>query len=304
MDFKHLRTFVAVVDNGTVSKAAQELRIAQPALSRQISDLESELGVALFNRFRRRLVLTAAGQQLLADSRDLLGQFESWQERARLLGSAEIGLLKVAASPIQIESVLSTFLPIYARRYPKVEVRLVESVGNETLVLLERGDIQLGISPVGSLEADRRNIGLYQMPPLCLLAAYHPALGIDHKKTCDIRRIATFPLLLLDSTYVIRRTFDAACRLARLTPKLLIESRAPHTILALAETKLGIAVIGSATRTRQYKLRTVQIAYDRKVLQDPLAIIWDKRRPRTPYSEDFCRMLVSHMRRIVRRDGA
>ena len=69
MDLRHLRTFATVAQQGTVSKASAELHIAQPALSRQIKDLEQELGVKLFDRVRRRLVLTSEGEQLLGDCR-------------------------------------------------------------------------------------------------------------------------------------------------------------------------------------------------------------------------------------------
>jgi DNA-binding transcriptional LysR family regulator len=85
MDLRHLRTFVTVAEQGTVSKASLRLRVAQPALSRQIGDLEAELGVRLFDRIRRRLVLTGEGEQLLEDCRAVLGAVSSLNERAQLL---------------------------------------------------------------------------------------------------------------------------------------------------------------------------------------------------------------------------
>lgn len=72
MDLRHTRTFVTVAELGTVSKAAQKLRVAQPALSRQIGDLEQELGFRLFDRVGRRLALTSEGEQFLSDCRGLL----------------------------------------------------------------------------------------------------------------------------------------------------------------------------------------------------------------------------------------
>jgi len=75
MDLRHLRTFVSVAEQGTVSKAALTLRVAQPALSRQIADLEVELGFKLFDRIRRRLVLTGEGERLLADCRNARKRF-------------------------------------------------------------------------------------------------------------------------------------------------------------------------------------------------------------------------------------
>src|SRR6185503_18644310 len=105
MDIRHARTFVTVAQLGTVSKAAQQLRVAQPALSRQIRDLERELGIRLFDRVGRRLVLTSAGEQFLGDCRGLLNYATAVGERAQLLRRGDTGTLIVAASPQHIESV-------------------------------------------------------------------------------------------------------------------------------------------------------------------------------------------------------
>ena len=107
MDLRHARTFVTVAELGTVSKAAVRLRIAQPALSRQIGSLEQELGLKLFDRVGRRLVLTGEGEQLLGDCRGLLSLASAIAERAQLLGRGDTGTLRVAASPQFIEGALS-----------------------------------------------------------------------------------------------------------------------------------------------------------------------------------------------------
>src|SRR4051794_10913602 len=129
MDLRHAQTFVTVADLGTVSKAALRLHIAQPALSRQIVAFEHELGVKLFDRVGRRLVLTGEGEQLLRDCRALLNQASAIGEVAQSLRKGHTSVLKVGASPQHIESVLSTFLPRYTQRYPNVEVQLVEAAG-------------------------------------------------------------------------------------------------------------------------------------------------------------------------------
>jgi DNA-binding transcriptional LysR family regulator len=136
MDLRHARTFVAVAELGTVSKAALRLHIAQPALSRQITALEQELGLKLFDRVGRRLVLTGEGEQLLDDCRGLLNFVSAIGERAQLLQRGDTGVLKVGASPQHIESVLSTFLHLYARRYPNVQVKLIEAAGLDTMKML------------------------------------------------------------------------------------------------------------------------------------------------------------------------
>jgi DNA-binding transcriptional LysR family regulator len=296
MDLRHLRTFVTVAELGTVSRAALHLHIAQPALSRQLSDLEQELGLSLFDRVGRRLFLTGAGEQLLGSCRTLLGSVSALAEQAQLLRRGDTGVLKVAASPVQIETVFSTFLHQYAQHYPNVQVKLIEAIGSHTLALLERGEVHLGISLLQSIQADDRHFGIYPVPPVELLAACHPSFPLESGSTIDIGCIASHPLLLLDSGFVVRKTFDAVCRLIRIRPNVLFESRVPHNLLAFAEAGLGIAIIPSVVRTHRYALRLARITHDRKPLREPLAVVWDKRRVLPRYVRDFCESLAAHMR--------
>jgi len=215
MDVKRLRTFVTVADLGTVSKAALRLRISQSALSRQISDLEYECGFKLFDRVGRRLKLTAIGEQLLGDCRDVLGHFGSLGERVNLLRRGDRGVLKVAAPPHTIESVLSRFLPQYAERFPNVQVKLTEALGGEQTAMLERGEVHIGIRHEQG--ADRRFESL-ALPADEVLAASAPSLQLGLAGMIDIGRLASYPLLLLESGYSIRRLFNAGCRLAGVEP--------------------------------------------------------------------------------------
>src|ERR1700722_19056551 len=107
MDLRHARTFVTVAELGTVSRAALRLRIAQPALSRQLIDLEQELGLQLFDRVGRRLLLTGGGEQMLPGCRILLNSASALTEQAQLLRHGDTGVLRIAGSPQHIEGVLA-----------------------------------------------------------------------------------------------------------------------------------------------------------------------------------------------------
>jgi DNA-binding transcriptional LysR family regulator len=296
MDLRRLRTFVAVAELGTVSKAALRLRITQPALSRQISDLEQEIGLRLFDRVGRRLILTANGEQLLGDCRGILGQVGSLGERVELLRHGNSGVLRVAAPPQTIESVLSTFLPQYAERFPNVQVKLTEALGHDQTALLERGEVHVGIRHRQG--ADGR-FESHALPPDEILAACAPSLELGQSGMIEIARLASYPLLLLEAGYSLRRMFNAACRLADVEPNILLESRAPHTLLELAEAGHGVAIIPSLLRTDRYTLRIVGVAHRRRPLRESLVIQWDKRRPLPPYGEDFCEALAAYMRAVL-----
>ncbi len=298
MDLRHVRTFVTVAELGTVSKAALQLRVAQPALSRQISELEQELDLRLFDRVGRRLALTSDGEQLLGDCRNLLNYAGAVGERAQMLRRGDTGVLRVAASPQHIESVFSQFLPRYAQGYPFVQVRVREGSGLEILAMLERGEIHLAQNLLHAVQLDGQKFASRPLQSVELLAACHPQSRLEDLGAIEVGRLAQHPLLLLDTGFGFRRAFDAACRLAGITPQIHFESRSPHTLLALAEAGQGVAVIPSALRTHRYDLRIIVLTYRGKPLREPLNILWDKRRPLPRFAEAFCEMWAQHVREV------
>jgi DNA-binding transcriptional LysR family regulator len=298
MDFRRLRAFVVVAERGSVSEAARRLRISQPGLSRQLQELQQELGLRLFDRVGRHLVLTAEGEQFLGGCRNVLSHVSSLGEQAQLLKRGDTGSLSVAASPIQIETALSTFLPRYSERYPNVQVKLIESAGANTLAMLERGEIHLGIALLDAGQADDRHLAILPVKPLELVAACHPSFPLERGSEIDISHVALHPLLLWDTSFAARKQWDAICRVARLKLNVLIESRAEHTKLALAEAGLGVAVISTTVQTHRYNLRTVRITYKRQPISEPLAVVWDKRRMLPRYAQEFCELLAAHMHKL------
>jgi len=298
MDLRHLRTFVAVVEQGTVSKASVRLRIAQPALSRQIKELEEELGLKLFDRVRRRLVLTGEGEQLLGDCRSVLGAVGSFSERAQRLRRADTGILKVAVTPQTLEGVFSTFLHQFAKRRPNVQIRLTEAVGSSLLTLLERGDVHISICAMRTIQTSNHPFENFPLPPVDFLATCHTSLQLGSAGNVDIVKLARYPLLLPDTSFLVRNTFDAACRLAGLKPNIFIESRSPQGLLALAEAGHGVAIVPSVLSTHRYRLRIVRISHRGRPLREPIGAHWDKRRALPPYAKDFCEALAAHMRKV------
>ena len=296
MDLRHLRTFVAVAELGTVSRAAEQLRTAQPALSRQIRTLEDDLRVRLFDRIGRRLLLTGEGEQLLGYCRSVLGAVTSLNEQAELARRPDAGTLKVGATPQTIDGILSPFLIRYAERRPNIRIRLTEAVGASGPMLLESGDLHLLISTAGALEGGNHPLEKLWLPPLEFIAAYRPDFSLAGENTLDIRDLGSHPLLLLDRTFAVRVAFDAACRVAELKPNVSFESRAPHTLLALAEAGRGIAIVPSVMPTQRYDIRTNRLVYRQKALREGYAIAWDKRRLLPPTAAEFCRSLLLYVR--------
>ena len=298
MKLRHLRTFVTVAEQGTVAGAALRLRIAQPALSRQISDLESELGISLFDRVRRRLILTSQGEELLAHCRTVLGAVHSLEEQAQVLRRGDRGVLRVAATPQSIEGVLATFSKAYTERHPNVHIRLMEAVGAHLVSLLETGQVHVTVGIIQTAQVENPFIESRELAPLDFLAVSHKRLAAATARAIDIDSLARYPLLLLDSDFYVRQTFDAACRLAGVKPNVVLTSRAPHTLLALAEAGHGVAIVPSVVHTKRYRVVVARIHHARRPLQGTYAVSWDKRRGVPPYAADFCDSLAAHIRLV------
>ena len=291
---RHIQTFIAVAEQGSVSKAALRLHIAQPALSRQINDFEAELGLPLFERIHRRLILTGAGERLLADCRAILNAVDSLSTRAQALSGSDAGVLNVAAT--MLDEVFATFLHRYAERFPNVQVRLSDMVGPaDMFARLEGGDLHLGIGLLRSLRADNHRFESFALPSIEFVATSHASIALGSAGHIDIADLAAYPLLLLNTSFEVRKSFDSACRLAGITPRVFMESRISHTLLTLAEAGHGLAILPSVVPIHRYRLRVARITQDGNLLLEPLAVLWDGKRVLPSYARSFCEMLAVHM---------
>ena len=295
MDLRHLRAFSAIVETGGFARAAAQLNLSQPGLSRQIHALEAELGVPLFDRVGRRALLTSEGEDLLQRSRRLLNDADSLGERAQALKSGQTGLLRVGATPQVMETVLAGFLKGYRRRHPAVEVRLVEDGGARLPARLDRGDIHLCLAGAGDARFRWRYLG-----PIYLLAVPPRTHRWSRRATLEIDELVDVPLLLTRRDFGSRQWFDAACQVAHIRPHVLLESGAPPTLIALAQAGYGIAIVPSNARIPR-GLRAVPILLRGESIGAWASVSWDPRRFLAPYAEQFVEELVAYCQRAYPR---
>jgi LysR family transcriptional regulator, cyn operon transcriptional activator len=291
MNFRHLRTFVAIIDSGGVARAAARFNLTQSAASRQILALEAELGVSLFDRIGRRVRLTSEGEDLLGRTRRLLTEAESIGERARALKSGQVGLLRVGATPQLIESMLVDFFGRYQRRHPGVEVQPVEDGAVRLPGRLERGEVHLAIMP----EADERFCSrlLY---PAYLLAVLTKNHRLSRRATLDVTDLVDERLLLLGRSFGSREWFEAACEIARVKPRLFFESSAPQTLIALAVGGHGIAIVPGGVLAPRGKLRVMPLLLRGAPIGQWQTVAWHPQRFLAPYAEQFVTELVAYTR--------
>jgi len=291
MHLRQLRTFVAIADAGGFGRALARLHLSQPAASRQIDALESELGVLLFERSGRGVRLTSDGEDLLRRSRLVLREVDSLQERARALNGGKAGLLRVGATPQVIESTLAEFLRLYRRSSPDVDVRLVEDGGARLPSRLIHGDVHLAILPAGDERLQQRP--LFPMHLIAILPTSH---RLSRRKTLDVSDLADDPVLV-GSGFASRVWFEAACESAHFKPHVVLESAVPRTLIALARTGYGIAVLPSSVAIERGAVHVAPFVRGGRSIGRWAAIAWDRQRFLPPYAERFVESLTLHCTR-------
>jgi DNA-binding transcriptional LysR family regulator len=305
MDIRHLRAFIAVAEHGTVSSAADVLRITQPALSRQITRLEQEFGFKLFARSGRRLLITPLGEDLIADCRNLLSHVSLLSDQAHALRRGELKVLRIATSALAIEGLFPAFLRRWEAHVPGVRIALIDADADKQLDMVERGDAHLAINVINVVRVDERRFACHLLPLFCVLAAYPRSMKIEPGDMIDINRLVDHPLLLPSTSFATRSIFDAACRLAGVRPNVAVESGAAHALLAMAEAGHGVAVIPSILFPATTALRVSRVTHRREPLNIAAAVLWDRRRALPQHAETFCHLLTQHVEHafVIRREA-
>jgi LysR family cyn operon transcriptional activator len=293
MELRHLRYFVAVAEAAAFSRAAVRLGITQPALSRQVHDLEVELGVRLFERTGQRVSLTSDGEGLLPRSRDLLTAAAELREHAQALRGGEAGILRLGGTSQTIQSVLAPFLAHYLRARPRIEVRLVEEGGLRLPALLERGEVHLAFGVLrGGEPLEGRP--LFAVRALLVVGRTH---RLRRSATVDVTELRDEPLLLLRPEFGTRSVFDGACRSAGVRPRIALESGDPQSLVALAEAGRGVAVVPSTVLFPGRNVHTAPILSRGTSLGLWGSILWDPRRFMPSYVRAFVDEIVAYTRR-------
>jgi len=291
MELRHLRYFVAVAEALNFTKASARLRVAQPALSRQMTDLEDEMGVDLMKRSPRGVTLTAEGKLFLDEVRDLLKRADESVEKVRALARGEYGELHVGYAPSPTIEILPPALAAFQKAVPGVQVLLHDMSSDEIADGLRSGSIQLAVTPLESgghmTDIEFESLRTY---PICLaLAAGHPLARL---KSIPLEKLASEPLITLN-----RKNYPGAySRLEQLfqplgvRPRIALEADSSSSLVAAIESQRGVGLA----------IPVLKLVTGKRLVYRPLAgvdetisvgIAQAKNGDPTPAGERFCEIL-------------
>jgi len=249
MELRHLRYFLAVAEALNFTKAAALLRVAQPALSRRVQDLEDEIGVDLLKRSPRGVVLTAEGKVFLEKTRQILKLADESVEQVRALARGEEGELHMGYAPAPTVEILPPALAAFQKAFPRVRVLLHDFSEQELIDGLRNGRLELALMPRGT---GPQSVGLefetLRSYPICVAVA--PAHRFARLKTITLEMVAAEPMIGFNRKdypeyYVgLDRLFEPL----GIKPRVVVECDSSSSLITEIETGRGVAIASPVLR--------------------------------------------------------
>ena len=291
MELRHLRYFLAVAEVLNFTKAAAQLRVAQPALSRRVQDLEDEIGVDLLKRSPRGVTLTAEGKLFLEKTRDLLKLADESVDQVRALARGEYGELHVGYAPVPTVEILPPALAAFQKAFPRVRVLLHDLSEQELIDGLQKGTLEVAVMPgAAGLQSGTLEFETLRSYPICVALA--PTHRFARLKSITLDAVSTERLIGFrrkdyPEYYVgLDRFFGPL----GIKPRVAVECDSASSLITEVETGRGIAIASPVLKH----------ASGKRLLYRPLAgVEWvmsvgiarAKNGDLTPAGEKFCDLL-------------
>lgn len=304
VDFRELRYFSYVAESKSFSRAATQLRIAQPALSRCVRQLEEELGVTLLDRHGRGVTLTDAGQTLYSRAQLLLKELNQAREDVATTGGEPRGQLRLAVPPAAGQILAPSLVERYHALYPQVSIHIHEGFSGYMHEWLTSGRIDVAVmhNPIPSGNLDIQHLLTEYM---CVIIPGPVAEGRkrwQYKETYTIADLAELPLILPSRPHSLRVLIEQVAAERGINLNIVVEADGLPTIKSLVMRGLGATLFTYVAVTNEVAAGTLTA-----IRIDPPGIQWrldvasrrDCRKKRTV--SEIIRLIDEEVHELVRR---
>lgn len=243
MDLVRLRYFLAIVDEGSFTRAAARVSVAQPAISQQIAKLETEVGERLFDRRGRAVTLTQAGQALLPHARAIHTHLDHARQDVAAVTGLLTGRLSIGTVQPLPDRRFLRLIAAFRHEHPEIELRLVEDETDALLAALHDGQVDIAVIGLGRHDRDPPDLDLTLLAREPVVVAIHPDHPLTRRNSVTLWALRREPMITLTSASKLRDTLDTACRDAGFTPHIVAETSHLDVVIDLAAEGLGIAIL-------------------------------------------------------------
>ena len=241
MEMRHLRAFLAVADELHFTRAARRLGVAQPAVSAAIRELEEELDARLFDRTRRRVGLTPAGEHFRVEAEQALAALERGARAARRAAAGEVGRVRLAFTALAALSPLPAAIARFRVERPDVQVEVAQRGTTDQIEDLHAGRIDLGFTVMPGEPPGLASRQITQEPLVAVLPSHHACAALD---AVPIGAVASEPMLILPerSEPAMHRAYRRLCRQAGAEPRVAMELEPIDGVLGFVAAGLGVSL--------------------------------------------------------------
>ncbi|MEH3148538.1 MAG: LysR family transcriptional regulator [Methylobacterium frigidaeris] len=296
MELRHLRYFVAVVDDLSITRAAERLNIAQPALSQQIKNLEQEVGTPLLQRFSRGVALTEPGRAFAEDARAILAAVDRATTRARRIAGGDVGQIRIGfTGSASFHPFVTGAIRDYRALYPEVQVELVEEVTASLLLAFEDRRVDVAFMRPGRGETDHLwSHHLFDEAMVVALPAAHPLAACDSLALPALANEA-FIVYPRQNGRVLYDSIMSACAAAGFTPRIAQNAPQLSSVVNLVETGIAIAIVPQSMA----RLATEGVRYRPITPPTPTApmVLVRAPEPETPHATIFTTLVLDRLHR-------
>lgn len=272
MELRHLRYFRMVATELHFGRAAEKLHIAQPPLSKQIQQLEIELGFDLFSRTKRSVVLTPAGAVFLAEVERIFKNLDRAIDIGRKTSRGELGQISIGFVGSATYNILPLMLQKFRDLYPHVQIELHELTTDKQLIWLREGKIDIGLirPPIADLDVTVEIV--FEESLIVALPATHQLASVE---SVDLSALATAPFILFPRQLApgLYDPIITICRAAGFSPMVVQECIQIQTIISLVSANMGISIVPESTQDIQRQGVVYKPILDRTPPVS-LAIVW------------------------------
>ncbi|HLR08516.1 MAG TPA: LysR family transcriptional regulator [Bacillota bacterium] len=285
MELRQIRYFMEVAKREHVTEAANALHVAQSAVSRQIFNLESELGVALFVREGRSVRLTPIGKVFLEHMEQAIKGIDDAIRVVEEYTDPERGTIHIGFPSSLSTYILPTVISAFRDRYPHVKFRLNQGSYYELTDAVVRGDINLAL--VGPVPTDNKKVAstiLFTENMEALLPATHP---LSKEKSLRLNQLRMEAFVLYPEGYMMRDLIVQACRQLGFQPRVSFEGEDVDAIKGLVSAGLGVTLLPEVTLVERLPRSTVKIPVVEPNITRTVGIIVPKERQLLPTEKLF-----------------
>ncbi|ABE36556.1 bacterial regulatory helix-turn-helix, lysR family protein [Paraburkholderia xenovorans LB400] len=291
MDTRQLKYFVAIVECGSMGKAAEKLYVAQPSLSQQMGRLESEFGTSLLLRSQRGVTPTAAGQALYARSRAILRQMEQLKQHVKEGASAESGTVAVGLPTTMVSVLAMPLIERVQQRYPGIHLQLIESMSGAITELLASARLDLAILFRAS---DTLGVTAWPLLEEQLFVMGEPGDGVAAEaQSCALSALNGVRMVAPGATNGLRLLLERVFARENLELNIVADIDSLPTLLSIAEsghacTILPVSALAQREAARCPKIRAI-VAPE---LRRPASVCWSSTTMMSSATVAVCRMIV------------